>query len=222
MLATNELKYVLFDWDDTLAITRNVIVHSVEKVLAKYGLPKWEISRLKRDENLSFRDNFPNVFGTDLAKQAYEDYKVEYEKNVAHFIQKPKGSDEVLKKLKDNGIKLMIMTNKDRKLFEPEFSELYSPDLFEKIVCGHEAKKDKPFPEHGWKALEGFLNPEEISPQKVWVVGDSRQDLDCAVNMNALPILIGKPIWGEIISENNVLKFDSFVTFFDFISFDFV
>ncbi len=222
MIETKNLQYVLFDWDDTLAITREVIVYSVNQVLKKYNLPDWEISRLKRDKDLSFRDNFPNVFGVELAPKAYEDYKAEYEKNVSQLLKKPNGVDEVLEKLKANNITLLIMTNKDRKLFELEYNLLYPQGIFSKIVCGHEAKRDKPFPEHGWYTLDGYLKPEEISQERVWVVGDSRQDMDCALNIGALPILIGKPIWGEKIPENLGLHFSSFVAFFESFSFDFV
>ncbi len=222
MLNTKKLKYVLFDWDDTLAITREVIVYSVNQVLKKYNLPDWEVSRLKRNKDLSFRDNFPNVFGKELAEQAYADYKVAYEKNVRTFLKKPEGSDEVLQKLKANGIKLFIMTNKDRNLFELEYELLYPKGIFDKIVCGHEAKRDKPFPEHGWFTLEGYLKPEKISSENVWVVGDSLQDVECARSVGAQPILIGQPIWGEKIPENNALHFSSFVTFCESFSFDFV
>ncbi|MDD4556406.1 MAG: HAD hydrolase-like protein [Alphaproteobacteria bacterium] len=222
MLTTKDLQYVLFDWDGTLAMTREAIVYAVEKVLVKYNLPNWESSRLKRDRNLSFRDNFPNVFGENLANQAYDDYKIEYEKNVSQFIRKPVGIDELLKKLQEKNITLMIMTNKDRNLFELEYNSLYPQGVFEKIVCGHEAKRDKPFPEHGWHTLAGYLTPQEISSEKVWVVGDTHQDLECALNINALPILVGKPIWGENIDKKDVLHFSSFETFLEAFPFDFV
>ena len=68
-LNISKLKYVLFDWDNTLAESRTSLVYAVDKVLANYGLPCWEVSKEKRNRNLSFKDNFPLIFG-DKAKEA--------------------------------------------------------------------------------------------------------------------------------------------------------
>ena len=70
-LNLTELQYVLFDWDNTLAESRTALVATVNQVLSEYGLPSWEVSSRKRDRNLSFRDNFPNIFGPEKAAEAF-------------------------------------------------------------------------------------------------------------------------------------------------------
>ena len=62
-LNIKDLKAVVFDWDNTLAESRTALVFAVNKVLAEYGLKNWEIEKKKRDNNLSFKDNFVNIFG---------------------------------------------------------------------------------------------------------------------------------------------------------------
>ena len=58
-LSLAKLKAVLFDWDNTLAESRTPLVYAVNKVLEEYGLPDWNVVKQRRDNNLSFRDNFP-------------------------------------------------------------------------------------------------------------------------------------------------------------------
>ena len=73
-LPLKSLKYVLFDWDNTLAESRTALVTVVNQVLAEYHMPNWDIVKKRRDAKLSFRDNFPNIFGDELAPRAYRRY----------------------------------------------------------------------------------------------------------------------------------------------------
>lgn len=86
-------------------------------------------------------------------------------------------------------------------------SAAFSPSLFARIVAGHEAPHDKPYREHILYSLEGLLKPEEITPENVWMIGDSAQDSDCALAANALPIRIGEPIWHDDNPKDGRIKY---------------
>ena len=48
---------IIFDWDNTLAENRDVVVGSMNKILAKYGKEEWEVAKKKyRDNNKSLKD----------------------------------------------------------------------------------------------------------------------------------------------------------------------
>lgn len=197
MLNLQKVEYILFDWDNTLAESRTCLVATVNEILKKYNLPDWEHQKQKRDPNLSFRDNFPNVFGEELAKQAYQEYAELYKKNVVHMLTTFPKVKETLEFLKEQGKKIIILTNKDRKLLDFELPLLFDKSLFDRIVAGHEAPKDKPYPEQAWFALKGWLKAEDFSPEKVWIIGDSDMDSNCALAANARPVRIGEAIWGS-------------------------
>ena len=72
-LNLKELKAAVFDWDNTLAESRTALVYCVNQVLQEYSMPEWDIVKAKRDNTLSFRDNFPRIF-SDKASEAYEKY----------------------------------------------------------------------------------------------------------------------------------------------------
>lgn len=214
-LNIKKLKVAVFDWDNTLAESRTALVYSVNKVLKEYGLNDWEIEKQKRNNNLSFKDNFVNIFG-DNADEAYKKYRTIYLENVDKLITTFPKTHDVLNFLKNNGISLMIMSNKERVLLEYELPLLFNPSLFDNVVCGHEAQKDKPYAEHLWWTVKDVFLPEHITPETVWVIGDSPQDSSCAKNAGAKAIRIGSSIWGdEEVKKDEIYFFNSFVDFYD-------
>lgn len=214
MIDISKLKFAIFDWDNTLADSRPHIIETINKILPEYNLPVWDIVKRRRDPGLSFRDNFVHIFGPSLAAEAYERY-VELYKNRKDFgfITFP-GVKEVIDNLYGQGVKLFIMTNKDRRLFDLELPQLFDPRLFVRTVAGHEAPRDKPSPEQVYFLLRGLLKPEEITPENVWIIGDSAHDSSCALAAGAQAIRIGQPIWGDDAGID-----DRIVCFRDFLDF---
>ncbi len=213
-LNINTLKVVVFDWDNTLAESRTTLVWAINKILPLYGLEEWEKVKSKRDNNLSFKDNFPRIFG-DKAAEAYAKYRKIYLENVGRFIRTFPKTREVIEFFKASGVAVMIMSNKERHLLEYELPLLFDPGLFDNVVCGHEAEHDKPDGAHLQWTVRNILKPEEITPLSVWVVGDSPQDSMCAKCAGAQAVRIGKAIWGDEDTDvEDVWFFDSFVDFY--------
>lgn len=203
-----KVEYVLFDWDGTLSDTRDIHILSINEVLAEYNLPDWNEVKKLRDTSLSLKNNFANIFGAS-AEEAFAKYSANYAKNTASYAKLFPFAFEVVEFLHKQGKKLMIVTNKDRKLFDMECNVLFPKDIFIRTICGNEAPKDKPYPDHIWEALKGYLQPQDITPDKVWLVGDSRFDTECALRANASPILIGKPV-----EDDSVINFKDFADFY--------
>lgn len=211
-VSIDKLQVAAFDWDNTLAYSREALVYSINQILPLYNLPEWETVKQLRNRNLSFRDNFPRIFGSK-ADEAYEKYRVVYKNNAERFLKKPDKAQDVLELLKQRGVKIVIVSNKDRMLFDFELPFLYDIALFDKVVCGHEAQKDKPYPEQLEFAVKNFV--QKINADKVWMIGDSPMDSMCALSAGAKAIRIGKPIWGADDDDKNsdILFIDDFKMF---------
>ena len=181
---------IIFDWDNTLALNRDVVVSAMNKVLTKYSKDEWEITKKeKRDKNKSLKENFVNFFGEELEKQAYNDYlKFYYEFN--NLLKAPDNAKEMLNILTDNGVKVIIVSNKERSLLLDEINVLYSNINFFKIMANGDSKKNKPDASPIFKSLED--TNIKIDPKNVWIIGDSNQDIDCGYNAGIQPILYGK------------------------------
>ena len=210
-----KVKFVLFDWDNTLAESKTPLVYAIKQVIAEKKLPSWESLQAVRDHDLSFKANFKNFF-KERAAEVYARYAEVYLQNVKRLIKTFPKVHEVLELLQKRGVKLMVMTNKDRRLLEYELPLLFEPSCFEKVVCGGEAPFDKPHKEQVFYTLAGYLEPQEISRSNVWVVGDSPQDSKAALASGALPIRIGKAIWEECETKcDEVIYLEDFVDFYE-------
>ena len=156
-------------------------------------------------------DNFPYVFGEDKAQRAYEEYRKIYKKIVPSTISSFPYVQEVIDFFLTQGKKLMIVTNKERQLLEYELPFLYKKDCFCNIVCGHEAPADKPSGEQIKFALKGYLSPEEINSQTVWMIGDSPQDSRAAKAAGVQAIRVNDSIWGDDETlDNDIFYFKNF------------
>ena len=214
MLDFNKLKFAIFDWDNTLADTKHLLVESINKTLSRFNLPVWEVVKHRRNPNLSFQENFKYFFGNELAEEAYERYVETYRKNPDFNLTTFPGVVETMEIMRQKGVRLFIMTNKDRRLFDLELPLLFNPRLFTRTVAGHEAPRDKPSPEQVYFLLEGLLKPGEITPENVWIIGDSPQDSSCALAAGARPVRIGRPIWDDDAGiDNRVVWFRDFMDF---------
>ena len=212
-LNIGNLQAVAFDWDNTLAFSRENLQNSINEILTEYGLPLWENVCEKRNPRLSFADNFPLIFGA-FAEEAYQKYCAAYLRNIPKYSKKPNKTQEVLKFLQKKGIKSVIVTNKTRNLLEAELAFLYDKNLFDNIVCGHEAARDKPYPEQLLFAVKPFVR--QISPQTVWMIGDSPLDSDCALAAGARAIRIGESIWHDKEEKDSrVIYFSDFSSFYE-------
>lgn len=213
-LNLSKLQYVLFDWDNTLAETRTALVTVVNQVLSEFKMPPLDQCNEHYDKNLSFRDNFPNIFGFEYGEKAYKRYAELYRQQVKSMLSTFPCVQETIDFFAARGIVLMVMSNKDRHLLDYELPLLFSPSIFSRIIAGHEAPRDKPHPEQAWYALSGLLKPSEITPDNVWIIGDSDMDSDCALAAGAKAIRVGRPIWNNGAElDDRILHYADFCAF---------
>ena len=183
-------KAVLLDWDDTLAHTRSSVVEAMEYILKKYNKEPWDITKVKyRDTKKSLKENFPNFFGKD-ANRAYNEYLkyyIEYAYNKVYPMEK---ADEFLKLCNQKKIDLYIISNKEKSLLLKEVEFCFPNISFKKILGNGDAPLNKPNPAPVFVALDNVAY--EVNRDNVWLIGDTKQDTECAYNAEIQPILLGK------------------------------
>lgn len=192
---------VTFDWDGTLAETRSCVVGALEIVLANFNKEPWEITKTKyRDTNKSLKENFPNFFGQESVK-AYDLYLTHYRELMPSRLTAIEGSHSLIKLLINRGIKFGIISNKETSLLLTEIETLFPTYQFNFAIGDGDAEYNKPHPAPIYQACKKI----DIAPsvKRVWHVGDSKQDTDCAINANVTPVLIGK---GKFFDEGNSIE----------------
>jgi|GEM_PF-209935 len=211
---SSNVKAVIFDWDETLSQNRDLVVSSMNYVLKSYSLPDWDtIKKEKRDANKSLKENFPNFFGRD-ADAAYDLYVTTYRANISHDLKPVAGAPDVVAYLHSKQVPLFVVSNKDKVLLEEEVSCLFSSSPFIRILGNGDAEYNKPHPAPVYEALKVLdLHPNK---DEIWLVGDSKQDTDCALASGCVPVLVGsgKFMNADYLAHNddvkNIINFANF------------
>ncbi|MDA0902101.1 MAG: HAD family hydrolase [Proteobacteria bacterium] len=182
-------KAIIFDWDNTLVNSWPLIQNALNSTMNKMGKESWSLEKVKENTHNSMRDFFPKLFG-DKAQEASELYQSTYKAdNLERISLLPKAID-VIDKLREMGILLLVVSNKVGNNLRNEAKRLEVNDRFFSIIGAMDALYDKPSKEPVELALEG----SDIDPKKdlVWFIGDTIVDIECAYNSSCQPILYGE------------------------------
>lgn len=180
---------ILFDVDGTLIDTEKTIIKSFQKTLNDtYGIKP-------AAEELFYVLGIPGT----KAVEKYVHSKAEAQKLLSdwnendhamfHYSEMFNGIKKALEQLKQQGIKLGIVTSRTDAEMQVVLDNFDIGKYFDIFVTASETKLHKPDPDPILKAME-ILN---LSPQDTMYVGDSIYDFQCAQNAG---IEFGLASWG--------------------------
>ncbi len=184
MMKTTQLQAVIFDFDYTLADSSRGAVECINFALAEMRLTKVSDEAACRTIGLSLKDTFLRLAGrqpigrrdefiTLFAKRADE---VMANLTVLYAEVPP-----VIQILRENGIKLGIVSTKFRYRIEGILEREKLLHHFQIIIGGEDVKEHKPHPQGLIKAIDRL----RCAPSSVVYVGDSVTDAEVAERANA-------------------------------------
>ncbi|MFN3701769.1 MAG: HAD family hydrolase [Alphaproteobacteria bacterium] len=183
---------IFFDWDGTLVDSYTFLEKAHNAVKASFGLPPLKPREFDIYFGMPREKLFAEVYGShsEEAKRAFERY---YLDNHLSDLTVITGVANMLETLAKLDICLGVVSNKKGNFLRAEIDYLGWGRYFgQRIVGAGEAAKDKPDPAPLLLALEkASLNPRDMShPAKIWYVGDTLIDVQCAVAAGCTPILV--------------------------------
>lgn len=187
------IKAVIFDLDGTLLNTIDDLGNSVNFTLKKLGYPTFTIEEYKYKVGNGMRSlierSLPKGHQNDGEIESAlriftEHYKLHKADNTAPY----KGIPELLKALKEKGIKTAVVTNKAHASAKPLIDEIF-PDMFTQVTGQKEGVPTKPDP----TAVFNTMNALEVAPSECIFVGDSWVDMKTAKNCGAFALGV---LWG--------------------------
>ena len=177
---------VLFDWDNTLVESWDIIHESLRLTFRDLGRAPWTFAQTKAWVRRSMRDSFPDLFGAD-AVQAEHLFYGHYRANHLERLTPLAGASETLAALHRDGLHLGVLSSKQGDLVRDEAEHLGWSGYFGRIVGAGDGPLDKPAPEAMALALEGAgiaTGPD------VWYVGDTGIDVTSARNAGCVSMIV--------------------------------
>jgi phosphoglycolate phosphatase len=219
-------RVILFDWHATLVDTADAMYHAVDDMLQQLhalGLEERLVApgesktaedarlvdyvrrnrclhpRIIAEKKISRTDIFEVLFGDDeRAKHiAHEKFNECYRRHFGEIHPFEPGIDEMLIHLHAMGLRLGVMTNRNREFLEQEISYIHLTGwrrLFDVMVCGDDVERRKPAPDLIFRALDQLgVEPDPAT----WYVGDSTTDTITAKAAGVTSIFYNGASWEQ-------------------------
>ncbi|MCW4019713.1 MAG: HAD family phosphatase [Candidatus Bathyarchaeota archaeon] len=189
---------VIFDWDGTLADTRDAIVLSFQKVLREVGCEVSDES-LEKQIGIGARNMFKNAlkaanipFDEEAIDKLLE-RKIRIHAELTQEIRLFDGAEDLLGSLRSN-VKIALATMSNRKVIDKILSEKGIRDHFDVVITADEVDQPKPNPEIFLKSAIKLKSP----PEKCVVVEDSVFGVIAAKNANMKCIAIPSGSYSKV------------------------
>ncbi len=182
-------KMIIFDMDGTLLDSSKSITTSINYVRDKLGLKPFKVDEVVRLINEP-DNNLPKLFYED--KRPYSECRAIFEE---HYIDNCiidmdifDGVKDMLEALKDK-YQMGVLTNAYGDFARKMLKHSKIDHYFKEIIGSDDIDARKPDPE----GIYYFLNKYKLDKKKVFFVGDSLKDEECAKNAGVKYIFVD---WG--------------------------
>ena len=130
-------KYVIFDFDGTVADSSEGVTASILYAYEAFAKPLPDDETIRQFFGPPLVASFMKYAGVDeeTGEEMTAKYRELYTDNAMYLLKLYDGMDELLKKLKANGIKIAIASSKPIKFFDKLLNKLEIKDYFD-AVCG--------------------------------------------------------------------------------------
>lgn len=167
---------VIFDLDGTLLNTLDDLADACNHALSKQGLPLHETEKYRYFVGNGIPKLIERILPEDKREELHEKtYRLFCDYYDIHKNDKTRpyeGITELLSKLKEQGIKTAVVTNKGHSFAEELINDIFG-SLIDKIYGSVEGLPKKPDPYFVNKAVDYFGS----NPSEVLYVGDSGVDM---------------------------------------------
>ncbi|WP_230126432.1 HAD family hydrolase [Bacillus sp. CECT 9360] len=177
------MKAIIFDFDGTIADTLPICYYAFQSVFKEFDNKELSSDEIKEmfgpSETGIIRENLANENKDEAIELFYKKYLESHS-----LVKQNEEMDELLQLLKDEGIKLGIVTGKSRRSLDISLQALKLEGFFDVMITGDDVVSPKPDPEGVNKALTrlGIQKDEAI------FIGDSDADIHAGLQANVYTI----------------------------------
>lgn len=173
-------KLYLFDLDGTLVDTKLDIALAMQKVMAQAGFEKPSLDEVEKAIGGGAKNavnKLTGLAGEELAP-LLEEFTAAYEEMCADHTSVYAGGEALLRRLKDEGAKLAVVTMKFRAPTHKILKHHGIFDMLDDVLAFDDLEKRKPDPD----SLFALMKKYDLKPADVLVIGDTVTDIKYAQN----------------------------------------
>lgn len=178
---------VIFDFDGTLADTNRMIINSFNHIYTVFHEKECDEDYVKS----TFGEPLTLTLSRDFGKFNFEDviecYRDYQRDRFNDEVTLYETVEETLEYLKNKNIKMGIATSRLKNSTISALDKFDISKYFNVVISADDVEKHKPDKEPLMKAI----NELKSTPDKTLYVGDSKFDMECALNAGAIPALVG-------------------------------
>lgn len=185
---------IICDLDGTLLDTLEDLASSMNRTLEAMGFPTHPIQSYRYFvgdgiEELARRSLPEGYRDRELVEECIKGMLDRYRTSWSHKTAPYPGVMELLEQLQRRGIKLAVFSNKPHEFTTIMVDHYFIPGTFEMVlgVGGDVPKKPAP------KGVTMILTSLTLTPQETIFLGDTRTDMETALNARLYPIGV---LWG--------------------------
>jgi pyrophosphatase PpaX len=193
---------VIFDFDGTLADTNQLILNSFKHIYNKYHNGKWNedyiLGTFGEPLELTLKRDFKNFRYEDVIG-SYREYQVDkFDREVSLY----ETVEDTIKYLKSKDVKIGIATSRLKSSTIQALEKYELDKYFQVVISADDVIKHKPDKEPLIKAI----NELKSTADNTLYVGDSKFDMECAINAKVTPVLVGWQKKSDELAEKYNIK----------------
>ncbi len=187
-------KLCIFDMDGTLVNTIDTIAHFANTALGHFGLDTFPTDAYKlmvgNGSEKLIQNMLKGLGKEDMDYKEIHSYYFDiYDKDFMYLTRAYDGIVDMLKKLKEKGIKTAILSNKDDVTAKKVAKDLFEEGLIDLCIGGREGIPLKPAPDAVFEIMKHF----DATKSECIYVGDTATDIKTAKNAGLYSIGV---LWG--------------------------
>lgn len=194
---------VIFDFDGTLADTNRMIINSFKHIYTVFHEKECDEDYVKS----TFGEPLSLTLSRDFGKFNFEDviecYRDYQRDRFNDEVTLYETVEETLEYLKNKNIKMGIATSRLKNSTISALDKFDISKYFNVVISADDVQKHKPDKEPLIKAIDELKS----TPDKTLYVGDSKFDMECALNAGAIPALAGWQHGSDLLADKYNIQY---------------
>lgn len=200
-------KYIIWDFDGTIANTNNIIIESWQATFRKYLGRELPVKDIEATFGETLKDTIPKLIpGADIDEviDFYRNFQDSHHGIIDVYVFD--GVRELIEEMRSRGCIIGVGTSRTAYSLGNYLRELGIEGLIDVIVSMNDVSRHKPDPETIEAVLRKMMEREGMGTDEIpgevrgaaIMIGDTKYDVGCAQNAGVDSVLVG---WSHYIDE---------------------